>query len=64
MTTDTNWSDWPVQAEPTAQAEQSRRPNRIAIAVLASLVVLATVAVGLVVLLGATADAAGGCGGG
>ncbi|MBF9070498.1 hypothetical protein [Streptacidiphilus fuscans] len=51
-------------AELSAPAGQSGRRNRLAVVVLASLVVLATVAVGLVVLLGATASAAGGCGGG
>ncbi|WP_042420772.1 hypothetical protein [Streptacidiphilus anmyonensis] len=74
MTTDTSWTDLPptpgpeTEPEPepeAAHAQAAGRGNRKAtLAVLISLVTLAGLAVGFVVLLGASASAAGGCGGG
>jgi hypothetical protein len=64
MTTDTIWTDTLPEPD-AARQDAARRRNRTAmLAVLVSLVALATLAVGLVVLLGADASAVGGCGGG
>jgi hypothetical protein len=65
MTTDTIWTDGLPQPDATAWQEADRRRTRkAALAVLISLLALAGLAVGFVLLLGASASAVGGCGGG
>lgn len=67
MTTDTIWTDGLPQPQPRSQAPQQEprgRNGKVLLAVLISLMVLAGIAVGLVVLFGGDASAAGGCGGG
>ncbi|WP_037605259.1 hypothetical protein [Streptacidiphilus rugosus] len=70
MTTDAYWTDqapppppWPP-APPVTGGRPPKRVNRTALAVLLSLLMLAGLAVGLVLFLGASASAVGGCGGG
>ncbi|SEL65302.1 hypothetical protein [Streptacidiphilus jiangxiensis] len=64
MTTDTIWTEHLPAPEPARQDAARRRSRKAALAVLVSLVALGTLAVGLVLFLGATASAVGGCGGG
>ena len=69
MTTDTIWTDGlpqPQVPQPAAvpPGAPRGRNGKVLLAVLISLMVLAAVAVGLVVLFGGDASAAGGCGGG
>ncbi|WP_042367437.1 hypothetical protein [Streptacidiphilus neutrinimicus] len=64
MTTETIWTDIPPAVQAARADAARRRSRKAALAVLISLVALAGLAVGFVLLLGASASAVGGCGGG